>query len=200
MNQERADVQKHEAAGGAKRPFGSFQGGRGPQKEHKRRWLFLLVDVLLLAVIVGAVIFIVSLLVPGSAFRSADSEEKAITYQLELVGVKTDQFTLQVGDAVVDAETGRVIGEVVRFDGRNYEAYTDMAGAVDEVYGSHMVNKITYPEDEYRTITVTVAATADYREGIGYAVEDCRIAIGRSYRVRFASYSDEAVCVGLSEG
>ena len=190
MNQERADVQKHEAAGGAKRPLGSFQGGRGPQKEHKRRWLFLLVDVLLLAVIVGAVIFIVSLLVPGSVFRSADSEENAITYQL----------TLQVGDTVVDAETGRVIGEVVRFDGRNYEAYTDMAGAVDEVYGSHMVNKITYPEDEYRTITVTVAATADYREGIGYAVEDCRIAIGRSYRVRFASYSDEAVCVGLSEG
>ena len=33
-----------------------------PAREHHRRWLFLLVDVLLLAAIVAAVIFLVSLL------------------------------------------------------------------------------------------------------------------------------------------
>ena len=199
MNQDKVEASAHEAAEARRKRGGQgdFQGGRGPQKGKGRRWLVLLVDILLLAAIVAAVIFIVSLLTPFSVFDTEKNEERDITYRIEMAGVEIEYFNLKIGDAVIDSVTGAEIGKVVAFEGRDYEAYTDTAGDKNEEYGSHMVDKILYPGDEYQTITVTVAVTADYQSGVGYSAGDCRIAVGRNYQVRFPNYEDNAVCVSI---
>lgn len=204
MNQDRADAPKPESAEGHRRQsaHGGLHGGRGPKREHNRRWLFLLVDVLLLAAIVAAVIFVVSLLTPASVFDETEVEERSITYQIELEGVEIQHFNVQQGDAVIDSATGNVIGHVMNFEGRDYEVYTDrvtevVTSAADGEKITYMVDKITYPTDKYKTYTVTVAVDADYIAGIGYSVGDCRIAVGRAYQVRFPGYTDSAVCVAI---
>ena len=72
-----------------------------PAKEHNRRWLFLLVDVLFLGAIVAAVIFLVSLLTPFSLFDKGADETRVVTYTVELVGVRREAVSaLRVGDTV----------------------------------------------------------------------------------------------------
>ena len=35
---------------------------------------------------------------------------------------------------------------------------------------------------------------------MGYTAEDCRIAVGRSYDLRFPGYAGKGVCITLTEG
>ena len=172
-----------------------------PAKEHNRRWLFLLVDVLLLAAIVAAVIFLVSLLTPFSLFDRDADETRAITYTVELVGVRRDAVSaLRVGDVVTDKETGAVIGTVTAINARAYSVYTDVPSEQkDPVLDSYVVTKTEYPED-FNTVEITIAVEAAYISGVGYSVEDCRIAVGRSYELYFPSYTGQATCVEMQIG
>lgn len=187
MNKERNDVPSPERE--ERKPHTSVKQGT-----HNRRWLFLVVDIVLLAAIVGAVIFLVSLLSPKPLFFSGKDEECKVTYTVELSGVeKSTLNALQVGDTVIDRESGAVIGTVTEVTSRAYEVYTDSA-ELDPDLDSHVVTKTTYPDDLV-TVTVTVTVQADYEKGIGYSVEDCRIAVGRSYDLSFSSFMGEGVCV-----
>ena len=179
---------------------GVYRGRRGQKRpalqgEKKRRWLFLLVDILLLVFVVAMVFFLVVLLTPLDLFGGSDVEEREITYTVELAGVDRDQIaSLHTGDTVTDAETGSVIGEVIKVDSRPYEVYTETPEQQEN--GLFVVTKNTYP-DTFNTVTVTIQVTADYEAGLGYTAEDCRIAAGRSYRLRFPAYAGEGVCITL---
>ncbi|MBR5602099.1 MAG: hypothetical protein IKW24_05660, partial [Clostridia bacterium] len=87
---------------------------RGEKAGQHRRWLFLLLDVLLLVAVVTAIFFLVVLLTPLDLFDSAGKEQCTVTYTVEFAGVDRDSVeALRVGDSVTDAATGSVIGVVV---------------------------------------------------------------------------------------
>lgn len=193
MNRQKNDVPKQDKEERNHR-FDTASSAKGTGKDSNRRWLFLVVDVLLLAIIVAAIIFMVSLLTPFSLFDSEGTEVRNITYTVELSGVDRDSLSaLKVGDAVTDKETGAVIGVVMAVSSRAYEEYTDVL-TEDKTLNSYVVTKVTYPE-EFNTVTVTLAVAADYRSGVGYSVEDCRIAVGRNYDLHFPAYAASGVCV-----
>ena len=91
MNRERSDAPKQEKEERSRR-FEVTSSGKGPKRDNTRRWLFLAVDVVLLAAIVAAIVFLVSLLTPFSIFESDGEEARNITYPVELAGVDRDSL------------------------------------------------------------------------------------------------------------
>ena len=162
-------------------------------KEGRRRWLFLLVDLLLLASIAAIVIFLVSLLTPWSIFDKDEAEVKSITYTVEIAGVdQASLAALQKDDTVTDSKTGAVIGTVVDFSIRPYEVWSDTAEG-------ESVGKVTYPEESgLKTVTVTLSVDASYLAGVGYTVGDTRIAVDRTLDLAFRNYAATGVCVSLT--
>lgn len=202
MNREKSDApitEKEEQK--KRRPFGRSSADREPGKDHHRRWLFLVVDIVLLAAIVAAVIFLISLLTPFSLFDAEVEESRNITYTVELPGVYRDSVSaLHVGDTVTDKETGAVIGTITAINTRAYSVYTDVpTEEKDPVLDSYVVTKAEYPE-EFNTVEITVAVEADYAAGVGYAVDDCRIAVGRMYELHFPGYAGKGTCIELNVG
>ena len=162
-------------------------------KEGRRRWLFLLVDLLLLASIAAIVIFLVSLLTPWSIFDKDDAETRSITYTVEIAGVdQASLAALERDDVVTDRETGAVLGTVVDVSIRPYEVWDDTAEG-------ESVGKITYPEESgLKTVTVTLTVDASYIAGVGYTVGDTRIAVDRTLQLAFRNYAATGVCVSLN--
>ena len=179
---------------------GARRGRRGAQlhvgeREKSRRWLLLLVDVLLLVAIVAAVFLLVVLLTPLELFAGSEVEERTVVYTVEFTNVNSELLgSLHIGDSVTDAETGSVIGVVTAISDRDSYFSEMPSSAEDEELQMHVVTKNQYP-DGYKTLTVTIEAVAEYRPGVGYAAEDCRIAVGRAYNLRFPAYAGEGVCV-----
>jgi cytoskeletal protein RodZ len=192
MNQDKNDTKKKKK--GAVAPEGERRSM--PKKERSRRGLFLIADVVLLAVIVAAIFFMVSLLTPFSLFDNNKDEARTVTYTVEFKGVEKDAFaSLRKGDTVVDKATGAVVGVVTDLEPRKYVVYTDVPTAEkDETLDSHVVTRTEYPE-EFTTVSVTVTVTADYAEGVGYSVDGCRIAVGREYELNFPGCAGKGVCV-----
>jgi hypothetical protein len=173
--------------------------GRYASRSKGRRWLFLVVDILLLAAILAAIFFLVVLLTPLDPFEGRNREDRVVLYTLEITNVDAAALeSLSEGDPVVDAKTGSTMGTVVSVDSRAYEFYTDMpTDKPDEHLNSHVVIKDSRT-DRY-TVTVTVRASAQYREGEGYEVQSCRIAVGRVYELHFPAYAGKGACVTFAE-
>ena len=51
--------------------------------------------------------------------------------------------------------------------------------------------------EEWRVITVSILATAEYQPDVGYSVQAQRIAVGREYQLRFPAYTYSGACVSL---
>lgn len=201
MNQDKNDTRQatgaDESSRKKRRVRVSYSTGGGGNKG--RRWLLLAVDILLLAAIVAAIVFLVTLLTPVSLFDTSDVEQKQLTYTVELAGLEASVVeAFRVGDSVTDKETGSVIGTITAVDTRPYEVYSTTDYVENGTLDLNEVLKVTYP-DAYRTVTVTVTVTADYTAGVGFAVEDCRIAVGREYELRFPGYTGNGVCIGFKE-
>ncbi len=192
---DKTELQRHDAAeSGRKRVRAERPKGKGPKKEHSRRWLFLVVDLLLLAAIIGAVVFIINVL--GSSDNGgSETEGRRITYQLEIAGIESDLFSATGGDSVF-LSNGLQLGVVEYHDGG--QPYTQYIDGVVEEGGKYFVTEVEYPED-IKTYLVTISVYAEFEAGIGYSVNDCRIAVGRSYRVRIADGLYDAVCVSLQQ-
>lgn len=172
------------------------RGKREAGRTKARKGLFLAVDILLLVAIIAAVFFLVVLLTPMSPFSGDAKEERTLLYTVELVNVESDVIDLlHEGDVVVDAETGREIGEIQLKDKRDYTYYSDEAVKKGDAY----VVKKEQAADRY-TVTLTIRASAVYEEGVGYTVDRCRVAVGRVYELHFPSYAGRGVCVTLAEG
>ncbi|MBO7342061.1 MAG: DUF4330 domain-containing protein [Clostridia bacterium] len=170
--------------------------GAAPTAEKKRRGLFLLMDVFLLIGILGVIFLLLLAFTPFSLFGD-DAEPRQIFYTVELSGV--DQrfvSAFREGDTVVDADTGSAMGEIVQIKIRDYEAYTDVpTPEIDPEFGKHVVRKQT--NENLKTVSVVIRVTADYTEGVGYHAEECRVAVGKEYQLRFPSYTGRGSCVAL---
>lgn len=169
---------------------------RGADRTKTRKGVFLALDILLLVAIVAAIFFLVVLLTPLNPFGREAKEERTILYTVELTNVESDVIDLlREGDTVIDAETGREIGEILLKDKRDYTYYSDEAVKKGDAY---VVEK-EHVSDRY-TVTLTIRASALYEEGVGYTVDRCRVAVGREYELHFPSYAGRGVCVTLAEG
>ena len=169
--------------------------GENHSAEKTRKWLFLALDIVLLAAIVAAVFFLVVLLTPLNPFAKDHAETVGVLYAVEFENVDSDVFELlsaAEGKNVVDAATGKVIGQVRMVDKREYSYYTDVAVKQGDNY---VVGKET-AMDKY-TVTVTLYADAVYESGEGYTVDNSRVAVGRTYELHFPSYAGTGTCVTL---
>lgn len=168
----------------------------GADHQRARKGLFLAVDILLLVAIIAAIFFLVVLLTPMNPFRREAGTACELQYTIELANVESDVIELlHEGDVVIDAATGREIGEIQLKDKREYTYYSDVAVSNGDAY---VVEK-EHASDRY-TVTLTIRASAVYEEGVGYTVDHCRVAVGREYELHFPSYAGRGVCVTLTEG
>ncbi len=168
----------------------------GQTVEKKRRGLFFVMDVFLLLAIVGVIFLLVLAFTPLSLFGD-NAEPRQIFYTVELAGVdQSFVSSFHEGDAVTDADTGSQMGEIMQIKIREYEAYTNVpTPEIDPEFGKHVVRKET--NENLKTVTVVIRVTAEYTEEVGYTAEECRIAVGREYQLRFPSYTDNGVCIAL---
>lgn len=175
----------------------SAEGLRARSAEKKHRASFLLVDLLLLLGVVSVIFLLVLAFTPLDLFGK-DAEPREILYTVEFYGVDKDmESAFHEGDTVTDVETGVVMGVVTQVSSRVYETYTDTPSAeIVPEFDKHVVQKER--NEAWRVVTVTISVTADYQSGIGYSVENNRIAVGREYRLRFPAYTNSGACVSLS--
>ena len=168
----------------------------GQTVEKKRRGLFLVMDIFLLIGIVGLIFLLVLAFTPLTLFGN-NAEPRQIFYTVEFAGV--DQgfvSSFREGDGVVDVATGSSMGEITQIKIREYEAYTNVpTPEIDPEFGKHVVRKET--NEKLNTVTVVICVTAEYTPDVGYMAEECRIAVGKEYQLRFPSYTDNGVCIAL---
>lgn len=188
MNQN-TDLRSRDRADGAHR--GKEAGGR-----LRKRGLFLAVDILLIAAIVVSVLLTVSLLTPFSLFGASKGESRTVSYTLELAGISSAAVgALHEGDTVVDFETGACIGRITAIEKREYTAYGE-AYVFDSALETNVITNIKYPET-FCTVVLTVVADATYTQGVGYSVEQSRIAVGRAYTLVLPAYTGQGQCVSF---
>ena len=195
MNQNKTD--KPQAAATENLRAQSRSAGRTAKK--KRRGLFLLIDVLLLCGVIAAALFLVLALTPLSLF-GGDTEPREILYSVEFSAVDKDLVSsFRVGDSVTDANTGSSLGVIAEVQTRDYETYVNAPTpeVVPEI-GKHLVQKAD--NEEWKTVTLVIRVTADYEQGVGYKAQECRIAVGRTYQLLFPNYTDEGVCLSVTDG
>ena len=193
MNTNKNDIPKSTVNDGLRARTRS--GGQAPVTR-QRRGLFLFADILLLAGILCSVLLLVLAFTPLSLFGDG-AQPREILYTVEFAGVDQSYLSaFREGDVVTDAATGEDLGVVAQIKIREYEAYTNIpTPEVDPEIGKHTVRKET--NENLKTVTVVLRVTAEYTEGVGYQVEQTRIAVGGEYQFRFPSYTDKGECIAL---
>ena len=194
MNNNKMDGQNKIVADGLR--VRSVEPARNADKKHLPS--VFLVDLLLLIAMVGVIFLLVLAFTPLSLF-GGDGETRQIVYTIELCGVDQDmEYAFREGDIVTDAQTGKELGVITRVNSRVYEAYIDTpTEEISPEFDKYVVQK--QRNEEWRVITVSIRATADYQPGVGYTVQSERIAVGRDYQLRFPTYTYSGACVSLAQ-
>ena len=181
MNHDRSDytgIEKGENGAG----FGQGNNNRPQKSSCNLRWVFFVVDAVLILAIAAAVLSLLSLFTPFSLFGKDNKETRTVTWTVEIEGASDAMIeALTEGSTVTDYETGETLGTVVKKpvtpDGN--EAVTGGGP---------------------QTVIVTLKIKADYTVGEGYTVAGERIAAGRAYRIFFAGFVSDAECVTVRQG
>lgn len=135
------------------------------------------------------VIFAMSSLSFGTL--AVNHKEIKLSYTLCISSVDVAYINkIEVGDTVLDATTKRPLGNVIAVEnGRLHTVFR-----YDEKTGGCMQ---TVP-DSYDLI-ITVLADSVFEDGVGYTVEDRRIAVGAEYTLLFPDFAGNAYCTSVSE-
>ncbi len=150
------------------------------------------VDILIILVVVG----VVGALVAGISFRdvifgSQENESKTVEYVVLFSGIDENLAdTIKMGDKVYSEDGSVYLGQIsseVEVDDHYVVGYKDGAPTMKPYPGK--VN-----------LTVTVKVSADYSEGDGYSVDGNRIALGKSYLMRFSGLLAEGECINIGAG
>lgn len=151
---------------------------------------FNLVDFFLIIIVLALIAAAVSYFLPGISKRLAGANDVEITYSLEITGVE-DKFLsrIAVGDVVYDSGNNYAIGTV-----KTVEQY-----AYTELYYNEETGVLeTKEHPDLKNIVITISASAIYNSGEGYSINGTRMAVGKSYNIRFPEYAAVANCIELS--
>lgn len=159
-------------------------------KSSRKHGRFNIVDFCLILVVLAVVATLVMYFIPDASKRLVATNETEITYILEFKEVDSAYLAnIQNGNAVYDAETNYMIGNV-----KSVENYA----SVELVYNDKTGFAEMREHPTLKNVIVTVTVKAIYTEGEGYSVNGERIAVGSLYNVRFPKYSGEAYCIEMS--
>ena len=157
----------------------------------KQRKRFNLIDFLILLFVLAFVFVVINVFSPTSFFKKIRYDaEKTLTYAVEFRAVDKEFIDkILENDKVIDSVSKHSLGKVRAVEKYEYTTleYDSVNG--NAVYAAHA--------DKYNVV-VTITATATYRAGEGYSVNDCRIAVGEKLALRFPNYSGEGYCINLS--
>lgn len=160
------------------------------------RALLVLVNTTLILLALSLLSLLLVFFTPVGDALSLGFERVEVSYTLELYDVDgTLSSAPLVGTSLIDPETGEVLGEIVAVSTRPCE----LSGVLwQEEWGSlpkdGEVEKITLP---VRVVTVTVRASARYREDRGYFVGDFAFNEGGICSVSLGGTVSSATCLAV---
>lgn len=162
------------------------------KKSSKPRRRFNFIDVLLILLVLAVIFVAVNIVSPMSVMDKLKSETKhTIQYTVEFTGVDNDLLDkIKEKDTVVDAVSKQTLGSVTAVN--NHTEYNVLE------YNEETDTGVWVKYLDKYNIIVTVRATATYREGIGYRVNERRIAVGEKMALRFPNFAQEGYCIDLS--
>lgn len=173
------------------------------KKQRKFNFVDFLLILLILAIIGGAVY----LFSPGSFINKAGkSTEGTLMYTIEIKGVDQEYINkIQENDVVVNAVTKSTLGTVSAVDATNKDVVLDCIEVKNEDNqegAGETQEEIQYegtlvPSADQYTVLVTITATADYVNGDGYFVNNCRIAVGEGFSLHFPNFAAEGYCISI---
>ena len=160
-------------------------------KKTKRKGKFNFIDFLLVLIVLAIIATLVYVFLPTSLIKRVTSDKTLeMQYTVEILGVD-EQFISNIveNDTVIDSVTKSNIGTVAAVD---YSMqYTELA------YDEENSTGVLTPISGKYNIVVTISATAEYEEGIGYTVNGTRIAVGEKISARFPNYVCECYCISV---
>ena len=152
---------------------------------------FNIIDFLLIAIVLLIIGTLIYVFLPSSAMRSITADKKVdIDYAIEIIGVDEEFIdNIKQDDVVLDSISKNQLGTVTAVD---YSIqYTELKYSEEEEVG------VLSPVLGKYNVIVTVSATAEYEEGIGYSVNGTRIAVGEKISARFPDYVCEGYCISI---
>lgn len=150
----------------------------------KKRGRLNLVDIVVIAVILLALLWLGYTLVKG---LGGTGDSRTVTYVLEIPNVRSELAGKAAeGDSVYDSESGKSLGRISGVSvAPQYYTGTDGDG---EPVNTKMNN--------YNVLYITVEAKAT-RTSAGYTAADRLIAVGERYKIRTPGFYGEGECVSV---
>ncbi len=163
-------------------------------KKKKKNGRFNLIDLLLVLVVLALIAALLYVFAPFSAVKNLlSSEDKTIEYTVELLGVDKDDIgKIMENNVVVDAISKSQLG-TVRVADYNYQ-YT----VLQYVQKDDKAEGVLAEHPDKCNVLITISATAEYAQGEGYVVNQCRIAVGEKMQLIFPNYMGEGYCIDLN--
>ncbi len=161
------------------------------KNREKLKFRFNFIDAILIAVIIGAAVFLAYIFSSSSLNMGDENSSAEIEYTVELSKVR-DEFRgesfIKNGDGVTDSVTLYAIGEV------SDVAYSDYMNKGYAADGSIVYSK--YPN--HMTVTVTIRAKADLSDGT-YSIGGYTMAVGKKVSLRVPNFTGEGYCTAIRE-
>ncbi len=160
------------------------------KKRTLKRGKFNFIDFLLVVVILILVAAIVYVFIPSSWVKNITAGKNTkIEYTVEIIGIDGDYINIiSENDIVLDAVTKSNIGTVLATDAEPYREFV-----YDEVVGEGKLAIVP----EKHNLVITIVATAQFKDGVGYSINGTRIAVGEKISLRFPEFSCEGYCISV---
>lgn len=169
----------------------SSPGGKTKRKSRK----FNFIDLLLILIVIAIAVGIIYVFRPFSWFRGLNSDNTGtIQYAVEVKGVDGEFLNkIRENDTVVDSVTKNTIGTVTAVDYNT--KYTKLEYVKRE---DGQIEGILSEYSDLYNVVITITADYKYAESTGYAVNNCRIAVGEKMYLRFPDYVCEGYCIHIN--
>ncbi len=169
------------------------------KKKTKKLGRFNFIDCILIIIFLLVIATVFYVFTPYSAIKKlASNQTREIQYTVEISGVDEKFINMiKENDLAVDAVSKNSLGTVVRVEYSKYTQLNYVPSENSETEGV-LVEGVLSEYPNKHNITITISATADYEAGIGYSVNNRRIAVGEKISLRFPDYSGEGYCSLIS--
>lgn len=154
-------------------------------KKKKKKGLPVVLDILIVIVLLAAIAGTVFGIYSTGKYFSTRYAQVDITYTVLLQDVDAALAYDADGECVITPES------------YVYVAENDRGHSLGQVLDVECVADSVQESDEVVDVYVTVHTVADYNYTLGYFVDQTKIAVGKSYVLRFEGLMSEAVIVEL---
>ena len=158
--------------------------------QKKKKFKFNFIDFLLILLVLAIIAAVVYIFAPFSWIEQRNGTID-LQYTIEIQAVDENFIeNIQENDIIIDSVSKNVIGSVVAVDyNTQYSVLT-----YDEESREGVLSVIP---DKYNLIITISTDNAVYKDGDGYAVNGCRIAVGEKINAKFPNYIAEGYCIGI---